>query len=82
MSFIAFRARAMRSLTYIGKSTRHVVITTKKNLNLGSLVKSKIKKHIIERNSCNKKVTDNLMNHFVVVKKCLSNYDCKIHKAL
>ena len=25
---------------------------------------------------------DSLMNHFVVVKKCLSNYNCKIHKAL
>ena len=68
MSFIAFRARAIRV-----KSTRHVVTTAKKNLNLGSLVKSKIKEHIIERNSCNKKVTDNLINHFVVIKKCLSD---------
>ena len=33
-------------LTYIGKSTRHVVTRAKEHLNLGSLIKSKIKEHI------------------------------------
>ena len=63
-------------LTYISKLTHHIVIRAKEHLNLGSSVKSKIKKYIIECNSCNKK------NHFVVIKKCISNYDYKIYKAL
>ena len=42
-------------LTYIGKSTRHVITRAKEHLNLGSSVKSKIKDHIIECNLCNKK---------------------------
>ena len=25
---------------------------------------------------------DSLMNRFAVIKKCLSDYDCKIHEAL
>ena len=25
---------------------------------------------------------DNLINHFAVIKKCLSDYGCKIHEAL
>ena len=60
-------------LTYIGKSTRHVVTRAKGNLNLGSSVKSKIKEHIIECNLCNKKD---------VIKKCSSDYNCKIYEAL
>ena len=48
-------------LTYISKSTSHVVIRAKEHLNLGSSVKSKIKGHAIECNFCNKKDTDSLM---------------------
>ena len=76
-------------LTYIYKSTRHVVTrankkqaSKKKHLNLGSLLKSKIKEPIIECNFCNKKDTDSLMHHFVVIKKCSSDYDRKIHESL
>ena len=69
-------------LTYIGKSTHHVVTRAKEHLNLGSLVKSKIKDHIIECNLCNKKDMDSLIHHFSVIKKCSSDYDCKIHEAL
>ena len=69
-------------LTYIGKSTCHVVTRAKERLNLGSSVKSKMKEHIIEFNFCNKRDTDSLMYRFVVIKKCLSDYDCKIHEAL
>ena len=72
-------------LTYIGKSTRHVVTRVKEHLNLGSSVKSKIKDHtvyIIECNLCNKKDMDNLIHRFSVIKKCSSDYDCKIHEAL
>ena len=49
---------------------------------LGSSVKSKIRDHIIECNLCNKKNMDSLIHHFNVIKKCLSNYDCKIYEAL
>ena len=69
-------------LIYIGKSIHHVLKRAKEHLNLGSSVKSKIKEHIIECNFCNKKDTDSLMYHFVVIKKCSSDYDCKIHEAL
>ena len=69
-------------LTYIGKSTCHVVTREKEHINLGSSVKSKIKERIIECNFCNKKDTDSLMYDFVVIKKCLSDYDCTIHEAL
>ena len=68
--------------TYIGKSTRHVITRAKEHLNLGSSVKSKIKDHIIECNLCNKKDMDSLIHHFSVIKKCSSDYDCKIHEAL
>ena len=30
----------------------------------------------------NKKDTDSLINHSAVTKKCLSDYECKIHEAL
>ena len=83
--FIAFRARAFRfraRLTYIGKSTRHVVTRVKEHLNLDSSVKSKIKEDIIECNLCNKKDMGSLIHRFSVIKKCLSDYDCKIHEAL
>ena len=69
-------------LTYIGKSTRHVISRAKEHLNLGSSVKSKIKDHIIECNLCNKKDMDSLIHRFSVIKKCSSDYDCKIHEAL
>ena len=69
-------------LTYIGKSTHLVVTREKKHLNLGSSVKSKIKQYIVECCLCNKKDTDSLMHHFVVIKKCSSDYDCKIHQVL
>ena len=77
MSYISCPCNA--GLTCISKSTRHVVTRAKEHLNLGSSVKSKIKEHIIECSSCNKKDTDSLMNHFGVIKKCVSDYDCKIH---
>ena len=71
-------------LTYIDKSTRHLLIRAKKHLNLGSSVKSKIKEHISECNLRNKKDTNSLIrvHRFIVIKKCSSDYDCKIHKAL
>ena len=69
-------------LTYIGKSTRHVITRAKEHLNLGSSVKSKIKDHIIDCNLCNKKDMDSLIHSFSVIKKCSSDYDCKIHEAL
>ena len=31
---------------------------------------------------CNKKDMDNLIHRFSVIKKCSSDYDCKIHEAL
>ena len=49
---------------------------------LSSSVKSKIKNHIIECNLCNKKDMDSLIHRFSVIKKCSSDYDCKIHEAL
>ena len=61
---------------------RRLRTRAKKHLNLGSLVKNKIKEHIIKYNSCSKKDMDSLMNYFVVIKKCLSDYDCTIHEAL
>ena len=67
------------SLTYIGKSTRHVVTRAKEHLNLGSSVKSKIKEHIIEYNLYNKKDLDSLIHRFSIVKKCSSDY-CKTVK--
>ena len=57
-------------LTYIGKSTRHVVTRAKEHLKLGSSVKSKIKEHIIECNLCNKKNMDSLIHRFIIIKKC------------
>ena len=59
-----------------------MVTRAKEHLNLGSSVKSKIKDHIIECNLCNKKDMDSLMHRFSVIKKCSSDYDCKIHEAL
>ena len=69
-------------LTYMGKSTRHLLTRAKEHLNLGSSVKSKIKEHISECNLCNKNDTDSLIHCFIVIKKCSSDYDCKIHEAL
>ena len=69
-------------LTYIGKSTCHLLTRTKEHLNLGSSVKSKIKEHISEYILCNKKDTDSLRHRFRVIKKCSTDYDYKIHKAL
>ena len=34
------------------------------------------------KENCTKKDTDSLMHHFVVIKKCLSDYECKIYEAL
>ena len=62
------------------KSTCHVVTRAKEYLNSGSSVKSKIKEHIIEFNLGNN--TDSLIYHFLVIKKCSSDYDYKIHEAL
>ena len=76
------RKKEKKGLTYIGKSTRHVITRAKEHLNLGSSVKSKIKDHIIECNLCNKKDMDSLIHRFSVIKKCSSDYDCKIHEAL
>ena len=67
-------------LIYISKST--LLTRAKENLNLGSSVKSKLKEHISECNLCNKKDTDSLIHCFIVIKKCLSDYDCRIHEAL
>ena len=41
-----------------------------------------MKEHASECNSCNNKDTDSLINYFAVIKKCLSDYDCKIHEVL
>ena len=69
-------------LTYIRKSTCHVVTRAKEHLNLGSSIKSKIKEHISECNLCNKKDTDSLTRRFIVIKKCSSDNNCRIYKAL
>ena len=69
-------------LTYIGKSTRHLLTRAKERLNSDSTVKSKIKDRISECNLCNKKDTDSLIHRFIIIKKCSSDYDCKIHEAL
>ena len=52
----------------------------KENLNFDFSVKSKIKKMLLNAIFFNKKDTNNLMNHFVVIKKRSSDYDCKIHE--
>ena len=59
-----------------------MVTRAKEHLNLGSSVQSKIKEHINQCNLCNKKDMDSLIHRCIVIKKCLSNYDCKIHKTL
>ena len=56
--------------------------SAKEHLNVDSSVKSRIKEHILECNLCNKKDMDSLMHHFVVIKKCSSDYECKIYEAL
>ena len=69
-------------LTYVCKSTHHVATRAKEHLNLGSSVKSKIKEHIIECNLCSKKDMDSLIHCFNFIKKCSSDYCCKIHEGL
>ena len=77
-----FSRRCNTGLTYIGKSTRYLLIRAKQHLNWGSSVKCKIKEHISECNLCNKKDTDSLIHRFIVIKECPTDYDCNIHKAL
>ena len=60
-------------LTYIGMSSRHLIIRTKEHVNFQSSQTSTIKSHIEECQSCQN--STELINQFSIIKKCASNQD-------
>ena len=67
-------------MTYIGMSSRHLIIIVKEHLNLADSRKSIIKDHIL---SC--PTWSNLeynINSFTILRKCNSDYEAKIHEGL
>ena len=68
-------------LTYIGKSTRHLVTIAKELASINSITKkSAVKEHILDCNNCVK--SDDILNPFSILHRWSSDYDTKIHEAL
>ena len=68
------------NLTYIGMSIRHLSTRAREHLDFNSQVSSAIKNHIMCYTVC-PSVKLNL-NSFKIIKKCKSEFQTKIHKAL
>ena len=67
--------------TYIGMSSRHLAIRAREHLKLDNNRKSATMDHLQQCKSCFKPEI-NLYSSFRVLKKCLSEYNAKIHKTL
>ena len=67
------------SLTYIGKTKRHLVVRSKEHLDCESETKSEIKEHLKQclqcRNVCN-------IDNFEILKKCQTDQEAKINEAI
>ena len=66
-------------ITYIGMSSRHLVVRVKEHLNLNDRRKSAIKDHLLHCSSCSQ--AEIKLDSFKVLKKCSSEYNAKIHEA-
>ena len=67
--------------TFAGMSNSHLVTRARKHLNLNNNRTGAIKNHLQQYEFCSK-TEINLDSSFTVLKKCLSEYDAKIHEAL
>jgi hypothetical protein len=67
-------------LTYVGKTTRHLVTRVHEHLTFGNNKPSAIKDHILACSSCKNGNID--VANFEIVKKCSSDYDTSIMEAL
>ena len=65
-------------LTYVGKTSRHLVTRVQEHLAFESDKRSAIKDHILACNSCKNGNID--VANFEIVKKCSSDYDACIMK--
>lgn len=67
------------SLTYIGKTKRHLVVRSKEHLDCESETKSEIKEHLKQclqcKNVCN-------LDNFEILKKCQTDQEAKINEAI
>ena len=68
------------NLTYIGMSSRHLITRVKEHLNLADSRKSAIKDQILSCPTCSN--LEYNINSFIILKKCNSDYEAKIHDAL
>ena len=68
--------------TYIGMSSRHLVIRARKHLNLNKIGKSAIKDHLQQQCKSWSKTEINLHWSFTVLKKCSSEYSAITHDVL
>ena len=83
MSNVVYRFSCSREadLTYIGKSVRHLVTGAKERWSLNSITrKSAVKEHISDCNNCVK--SDDILKSFLILRRCSSDCDTKIHEAL
>ena len=75
-----FKCSCDTNQTYIGMSSRHLGTRVKEHLNFRNKQKSSIKDHIQSCSICSK--TKIGLDSFKIIRKCRSDYDTKIHKAL
>ena len=67
------------SLTYIGKTKRHLVVRSEEYLRYEKdLPKNEIKTHLKGCHICR----ESTINNFEFIKKCMSDHETKIHEAL
>jgi len=67
------------NLTYFGKCSRHLSTRANEHLDLTGAKKSAIKQHLLSCSICAEKSN---LNSFVILKKCTSDFQAKIHEAL
>ena len=67
-------------LTYLGKSSRHLVTRAKEHLNLNQSRKSAIKDHILDCVKCSN--SSHSLASFKILRNCKNEYGTKVHEAL
>ena len=69
-----------KDMTYIGMSSRHLITRVKEHLNLADSRISAIQDHILSYPICSNLQYN--INSFTILRKCNSDYEAKLHKAL
>ena len=74
-----FKCSFDKSISYIGKTERHLVVRAREHLNSGTAEKSAVGKHITKCTLCQNQAS---IDNFEILRQCHDNMSLSVHETL